>query len=259
MKIYSLKAENKKYDHPILFIHGLMQAAWVWDKYYMPYFQKQGFDVYSLDLTNHGNNQTNKSLKFLTIADYVTDVKEVLAEIGEDCILLGHSMGGMVVQKYLVNNKCHKAILLAPVPPKGVINVVLTLAKRYPFRFLMSNLKMSLLPIVGDFKTCQNIFFGYTIDKDVLEESYKKVQDDSFFTFLGIIFPFLKKAKYNVKTLVVGAADDNAIPSRTIEQTAKFHNGTHKVFEKMAHAMMLEKEWQKPADYIINWILSDKK
>jgi len=254
MKIYSLKALNKKHENPILFIHGLMHGAWCWQKFYMPYFQKAGYDVYAIDLSNHYENQKEKSLKFTTLGDYVNDVKEAIEHIGEECILIGHSMGGMIVQKFLVENTCHKVVLIAPNPPKGVISTVLKLALKHPLRFLIANIKMSLIPILGDKETAKWLFFGYTMDKEVFEESFAKLQDDSFFAFLGIVFPFLKKAQQKIETLVIGAKDDNAISESAIVETADFHLGEYKFFDNMAHDMMLEKEWQKPADYIIEWL-----
>ena len=45
----------------------------------------------------------------------------VLVEINKPVILIGHSMGGYIVQKYLENKDCKGAVLMAPVPckPKG--------------------------------------------------------------------------------------------------------------------------------------------
>ena len=55
--------------------------------------------------------------------------------------------------------------------------------------------------------------------------------------------------------MVIGAENDNAISESDNKNTVKFHSADFKLFKNMAHDMMLEKEWQKPADYIINWIV----
>ncbi len=254
MKLYTLKTKQKKHQKGILFIHGLMHAAWCWQKYYMPYFQEAGYNVYAIDLSNHGENSKEKSLKFTSISDYVQDIKEALENIEEECILIGHSMGGMIIQKYLENNTCDKVVLLTPVPPNGIIKTVLKTLVKSPFKFLLANLTLSLLPVLGNKKMTKWLFMGETMEQEVFEESFNKLEDESYFAFLGIIFPFLKKSKEKTKILIVGAEKDNAIAVSDIKATAEFHDATYHIFNNMAHDMMLEKEWQKPADFILEWL-----
>ncbi|MGB2811055.1 MAG: alpha/beta fold hydrolase, partial [Mycobacterium sp.] len=48
-----------------------------------------------------------------TIADYVEDVKSVADDLPTRPVVIGHSMGGLVVQKYLESNAAPAGVLMA--------------------------------------------------------------------------------------------------------------------------------------------------
>lgn len=253
MKIYTLKAEKRIHKNPILFVHGAMHGAWCWQKFFMPYFQENGFDVYAIDLTNHCDNQKNSSLKLTTINTYVEDIKEAIKEIREEVILVGHSMGGLVVQKFLENNNCHKAILLASVPPIGLLKTTFRVAFKNPLGFILGNLTWSLLPILGSKKMAKWAFFSHNINQGVFELTMKNLQDESYLAYLGMIVTFLNKSNKNVPILVLAAKNDNLIPLKDVRKNASFHNTEAIVFD-MAHDMMLENNWEEVASSIKDWL-----
>jgi alpha-beta hydrolase superfamily lysophospholipase len=47
-------------------------------------------------------------------------------------VVVGHSMGGFVVQKYLESHDAPAGVLLGSAPPKGVRSFVVRLFTRYP-------------------------------------------------------------------------------------------------------------------------------
>jgi alpha-beta hydrolase superfamily lysophospholipase len=53
---------------------------------------------------------------------------------------------------------------------------------------------------------------------------------------------------------VLCAENDTIFSLRDNEATARAYGTTPKMFENMAHDMMLEKEWQQVADHIIGII-----
>jgi len=53
---------------------------------------------------------------------------------------------------------------------------------------------------------------------------------------------------------VLGAEKDGLFPVTEIGKTAKAYNAEWEIFQKMAHEMMLEKDWKKVADRIVKWI-----
>ncbi|NDP38037.1 MAG: alpha/beta hydrolase [Rhodoferax sp.] len=63
------------------------------------------------------------------LADYVGDVAQVARQLSAAPIVIGHSMGGLVVQKYLQMHGAPAGVLMASIPPTGVLRTALHLAR----------------------------------------------------------------------------------------------------------------------------------
>ena len=88
-------------------------------------------------------------MRWASLSDYVADVAEVAASLPSSPILVGHSMGGGVVQRYLETRaRAPGAVLLASLPPTGVIGATLKIARNHPLRFARANLTLSLYCVV---------------------------------------------------------------------------------------------------------------
>src|SRR5262245_20695491 len=86
---------------PLLFIHGMLHGAWCWDVNFLDYFAQHGFAAYAVNLRGHGNSEGRQKLRWARIADFVEDVADVARKLPSPPILIGHSMGGSIIQKYL--------------------------------------------------------------------------------------------------------------------------------------------------------------
>ena len=54
--------------------------------------------------------------------------------------------------------------------------------------------------------------------------------------------------------LVVGSPDDNVVPRRSLERTARRYGGAPLLFPGMGHDLMLDARWQEPIDAILDWL-----
>jgi pimeloyl-ACP methyl ester carboxylesterase len=75
-------------------VHGAWQAPYVWDIVKTD-LTKQGNKVIVVELPGHGSDKTVPHLLSLDV--YRDKVIEVISKVDEKVILVGHSMGGMVV------------------------------------------------------------------------------------------------------------------------------------------------------------------
>ncbi len=259
LEIINKKSRDGSHSSPILFVHGAWHGAWCWENF-GNYFSARGYECYALSLRGHGRSESNKSLKFTRIDDYVDDVKQVVNIINKDWgskpILVGHSMGGLVVQKYLESDcEIPKAILLAGVPPHGIWKSTLRIARRLPFPFLWVNITLSLLPLIKTEKRIHKAFFSDNTDHETLNKYLLCMQDESYLALLDMLIFRLPSPK-NVQTpmLILGARQDRIFSPDEIASTAKAYGTNAYIFEHMAHDMMLEKNWKSVADYIIERI-----
>src|SRR5690606_1090224 len=112
--------EGAARGRPLLFVHGAYTGAWCWDEHFLPFFARHGYAAHAVSLSGHGGSEGRERLDRLRLADYVDDVARTVAELPAPPVLIGHSMGGLIVQKYLEHADATAAALLCAVPPHGL-------------------------------------------------------------------------------------------------------------------------------------------
>ncbi|MDM8553662.1 alpha/beta fold hydrolase [Desulfococcaceae bacterium HSG7] len=255
IKIESKKPKRVAHKVPILFVHGAWHGAWCWEKNFMPYFAEKDYTTYALNLRGHGNSNVPTHFRCLRIADYVADLAELVSQLPEEPVMVGHSMGGLVVQKYLEEHTAPAAVLLASVPVKGVFRAALRIALRHPLTYLKANLTWSLYPIIGTPNLTREAFFSKDISPDKLNMYFNLMQDESYFAFLDMmLFNLPKPEKVSTELFIIGAENDTIFHPYEIQETAAAYNTMPVIFKGMAHDMMLEERWQTVADRILEWI-----
>jgi len=240
---------------PILFVHGMSHAAWCWAEHFLPYFARHGYVSHALSLRGHGGSDGRERLRWTSLDEYVSDVAQVAGQMERPPVLVGHSMGGMIVQKYLESHVAPAAVLLASAPPQGVIQATLRVARRHPLVFMKANLTMSMFPMVSVPQLAQEALFSADMPKDKVMSYSSRLQDESYRAYLDMMGLSLPRPE-QVRTpiLVMGAADDHLISPSEVEATARAYHTQAETFPDMAHDMMLEAGWQKVADRILAWL-----
>src|SRR5882757_2285721 len=108
---------GESHPAPLLFVHGANHAAWCWDEHFLEFFADKGYRALAVSLRGHGRSPTSKPLRKCSVADYVDDVASVADTLDTGPVIIGHSMGGFVVQKYLESHDAPAGVLLASFPP----------------------------------------------------------------------------------------------------------------------------------------------
>src|SRR5262249_11860136 len=73
--------------------------------------------------TSQRAKHPNPELGKLTLADLLAHYRKIIKELDEKPILIGHSMGGLVVQLLLQEGLASAAVAIDSAPPKGVITL----------------------------------------------------------------------------------------------------------------------------------------
>ncbi|KRE36273.1 alpha/beta fold hydrolase [Paenibacillus sp. Soil724D2] len=79
-----------------LLIHGAWHGAWCWEKI-VPMLETAGHRVIAIDLPGHGEDQT--PISEVTLDVYANRVVAAIDGLDQEVILVGHSMGGIVVSQ----------------------------------------------------------------------------------------------------------------------------------------------------------------
>lgn len=255
LEVLSKHPEKPSDAPPILFVHGAWHGAWCWDEHFLDDFVARGFSVHALSLRGHGASEGHEKLRFTRIRDYVADVASVAASLPRAPILVGHSMGGFVVQKYLEAHVVPGAALLASIPPTGAWRTLLRLSRDRPRDVLKTNLTLSLWPIVSDAARARASFFSKGLPEAEVARFQAKLQDESYLGFLDyLVLDLVDPAKNRSPMLVLGARDDAIFHPAEVEATARAYGVSARIFDDMAHDMMLEAGWRDVADALAGWI-----
>jgi pimeloyl-ACP methyl ester carboxylesterase len=257
MKLEMISKYPRQNSHPtpLLFIHGTLHTAACWDVYFLDYFAQHGYAAHAVNLRGHGNSEGREKLRWTRIADFVEDVANAVQQLPSPPILIGHSMGGFIIQKYLEDHDAPAAVLLSSASPAGLLPTAIRTARRQPWVFVKVNLTMSLLPFIATPQLVGDAFFSNDLPDEQLVEYWKQTQDDSFMAFLDMVaFDLPKPEKVKTPLLVLGAARDNMIGPREIEATARAYNTHAEIVPDVAHNSMLEQGWQNVAERILAWL-----
>lgn len=247
-------ATQNEHPTPLLFVHGAWHGGWCWDEHFLPYFAQQGYAAYTFDLRGHGKSEGAKRLRWTGIADYVTDVEQIVRQLERQPVLIGHSMGGLVVQKYLETHRAPAAVLLASVPPSGATRTALNIARHHPGAFAKANAQLRLYPIVATPHLTREAFFSPEMQEEQTLAYFARIQDESYRAFLDMmIFSLPRPKRVQTPVLVLGGEKDNIFTHKEVEATARAYHTQAKFFP-MAHDMMLEEGWQDVADTILVWL-----
>ncbi|MCB1172102.1 MAG: alpha/beta fold hydrolase [Leptospiraceae bacterium] len=250
---------------PILFVHGAWHGAWCWAENFLPWFQEQGYQAGALSLRGHGESAGRAGLRWHRINDYAIDVESVIKnKLTTPPVIVGHSMGGHVVQKVMERARVPLAgaVLLASLPPAGAMATFLRLTARFPFSVLLTTLQLHLGPLVRRPELTRYHFFSESISANQLNRYHARMQPESFLAFLDMLLfnrPQPKKARTNspVPMLVSGAANDTVFRPDQVRATARAYGVEAQIFKNMAHDMMLDADWQSVAIAIQQWIQTE--
>ena len=240
---------------PLLFVHGSLHGAWCWDVHFLDYFAAHGYAAHAVDLRGHGASEGREKLRWTRIADYVDDVSVAAKQLTRPPILIGHSMGGFIIQKYLETHAAPGAVLLSSPSPAGLLPTALRIARRHPVAFARTTVTRSLLPIIASPELAREAFFSKDLPGDVLASYWRRMQDDSYRSFLDMVvldLPHPRKVKAPV--LVLGVSRDNMLSAREIRATGRAYAAPSDIIANVAHNSMLELRWRAVADRILAWL-----
>ena len=173
-------AENATRPAPILFVHGAWHAAWCWENF-LPYFAKQGYASYAVSLRGHGASEGREKIRWHSAAHgYVADVAQIAQTLSRPPILVGHSVGGYVVQKYLETHTAAAGVLLASVPVSGSLGFGHRFRQRHPWPFLKALMLLSPWHMVETPALMQDALFSPQVSAEDIARHFARLQPESF-------------------------------------------------------------------------------
>jgi len=256
LEIISRSPANPESSLPLLFVHGAFCGAWVWDEHFLPYFAERGYQAHALSLRGHGNSDGGDGLHQAGLADYVEDLDEAIQRIGVTPVLIGHSLGGVVVQKWLRRNEAPGAVLMGSGPPHGMLPSSVSMLLRDPFLVMQIALAQAFGAGAASTEAMRKALFSDSLPVEAVSRHFARASDESLRVGIELAWPDLPSPDWNrvMPLLVLGAEKDFFVSPSMVQATARVYGTREEIFPDMAHAMMLEPGWQGVADRILDWL-----
>ena len=109
------------FRHPVLMVHGAFHGWWAYARW-LTWFATLGVPAYALSVRNHEGSRVLSADEYRQtgIEHYVDDIATVLDWIGEPAVLIGHSLGGLMVQKAAEDRDVVALACIGSASPAGV-------------------------------------------------------------------------------------------------------------------------------------------
>lgn len=241
----------------LLFVHGINVGAWVWGERFLDHFAEAGFDTHAVSLRGHGLSWGAERIRDWGLADYVADLVEACGRIDGPVVLIGHSLGGAVVQKYIQGGgRAAGMALMASVPPWGLALSAIRMAARSPRMFaVLLEMTSGRRPPDDKVLLRRMLFSPDTVD-DELDQFLSRVGSES--PRLGSElqgWPPLAPAPWLApKVFVLGGADDLIIPSDEVWRTGLYYGCPSELMPGLGHMVMSGPRWRELAVRLERWL-----
>jgi non-heme chloroperoxidase len=240
---------------PLLFIHGGYCDGWCWTPYFLPYFAAHGYPAYAMSLRGHGASGGREALFVTGLDDYAADVEHVASQLPALPVLIGHSMGAAVVERLLGTRPVRAAALLAPVPPAGLFVVASRLAATRP-DYLVHLANLDAGRLTSEVLRVLEPYYFSDVEGEILQQAVWHLGFESprALMDLSLRLHWQLPERGGSPVSVIGATGDRICTPDDVQATARHHGVAPIIVHGLAHMLMLERDWERPAHELLKWV-----
>jgi pimeloyl-ACP methyl ester carboxylesterase len=249
----------------IVFITGAFVSNRCWDAWRV-YFEGNGYttiaapwphkDAGAEELRNRDPDAAIASNRLAGLTDYYSNVVE---QLSEKPILIGHSIGGLLVQLLLQRELATAGVAIHSVPPQGIMTFKWSFLKAgwAALGFFTSTKKSYLM----SFKQWQYAFTNGMPCEEQKQAYYRLAIPESKLIVRDTITRAARIdfEKPHAPLLLTSGSEDHTIPaSLNYSNYKRYHKGgsvtDYKEFEGRNHFVLGQSTWKEDAEFILNWI-----
>ena len=250
---------------PILFVHGAWVNGRCWDSFRGRYAAR-GYTCHAPSWPHDERPveelraSPDPALAGVGIGEIVAHYKAKAEELGGKPILIGHSFGGLFVQRLVSMGLGCAAVAIDSAPPFGVLPSFDALRAAFPVIKVPGHWKKVLTMSEDD--------FGATFANGVPPEERAAAYAQYVVPTPGRVYaqatwsPKLVKVDFKKQDrcpllLVAGGEDKTISPSMNRANHGKYVAGPVTDFHEFAgrsHFLIAEPGWEEVADHVIDWV-----
>ncbi len=249
----------------IVFIHGMFMTPLCWENW-LSYYRSRGYTCFApawpgrdqpIDVQR--KKHPDPELGRLNLRAVVDCMETALQSIGGTPVLIGHSMGGLVVQLLLQKGLGSAGVAIDPAAPQGVLTTAWSYIKsNFPS---INPLVPVTHPVDMSFERFQYAFVNTlpleqqraAYDRYVVPES-RGVPWQSLSAVARVDFK-----KPHAPLLITAGEKDHIIPASLSKTNYEKYTAANsvtdfKVFPGRDHFVIGEPGWQEVADFTLSWL-----
>ncbi|MCB0827688.1 MAG: alpha/beta hydrolase [Solirubrobacterales bacterium] len=229
---------------PVLFVHGAGHGAWCWENW-LTATADAGHPAYALSLSGHGGS--GGSLLRSHLGTYADEVIRTAASLPRQPVIVGHSLGGLVVQKAIARYPARAAVLVAPIAARPGLLTLAAIARRHPG-------DAAKVMAGGSLPMREDYLFEELEPEVATGYSGRCGNESPWAQFQVLLHLPARPPKGGAPVLVLGTPDDALIPIDDVRDTARRYDAELIEFPGIGHDLMLDRRWAEPAEAMLGWI-----
>ena len=257
-------------SQPVLFIHGLWLHATSWQPW-LELFAQHGYDPVAPGWPNEpGTVEQARAnpdvVANLSIDDVTAHYTAIIESLDEPPVMIGHSFGGLIVEKLLGQGIGAAGVAIDPAQIKGVLPLPLAqLRSGLPALSNPANLHRAVSLTSKEFR----FGFGNAVSEEESDALYEAWTIPSpakpLFQAAAANFVLHSQAKVNTANpdrgplLLISGTADHTVPDVVTRSTLKQYRDSTAVtelkqFEGRGHSLVIDSGWRDVAAAILDWL-----
>lgn len=246
---------------PVVFVHGAFCGGWAFDAFREP-FEDAGYETHAPNLPHHERGADMELLAKSGVQDYCDAIVHYAKGLSAPPILVGHSLGGLVVQMAAMHTPVSALVLMGSSAPWGVIPMTLDETSNALGMFLLGDYWSRAIP--PDYRAAR----ASTLDRLEREEarrafarfvpeSGKAVRETMQWWSDISMAASAPVYRITAPVLGIGGGKDRINSASTVRRIVnRFPAGQawYHEFPMLSHWMVSEPEYRDVAAFIIDWL-----
>lgn len=224
----------------IVLVHGAWHGPWCWDQVGAA-LEERGHAVDAIALPGHGQPGTTGRL-WKRISHYVDAVADAVESASAPPVLVGHSMGGYVVQRYLEAGRAACAVLVASSPHRGLLRANLRALRRRPKPVLLAALTADYRSFIRTDELVRSQFFTDRTPPEIVADCRRQLQNESAIALNEMALRPPRPQRVSTPVAVIGARHDQIFTVEEQQALAKAYGVEAEIIDG-GHDVMLDTTW----------------
>jgi pimeloyl-ACP methyl ester carboxylesterase len=255
---------------PLMLIHGAWLSARSWENY-VDYFGSRGYDVTAPEWPRKVGDveeirETAEESAGLGVTEIVDHYAELIGELDQPPVLIGHSYGGLFVELLLDRGLGRAGVAMSPAPPKGIIVLPFATLKSASPALAHPSKWHGIVPLTLEEFTYAFVNTFSPEDAAAAYERYAVPETGQIFYEAGFANFHLHpptevefKRADRAPLLIVGAEKDQTVPASLSEAAYKRYEKSpaktdYVEFAGRPHLHMAASDWEEVAQAVNTWI-----